>query len=575
MKIAIVHKEKCNPESCGKLCSKLCPVNRKGEDCIIIEKKASISEELCIGCAICQNRCPFNAISIINLPEKLDKDLIYRFGKNGFALYRLPLLRFGSILGLFGKNGIGKSTTLKIFSGHLKINFGREKAEEKEIKEYFKGSELLNYFENIDKIKISYKPQNLSELGNSKVKVSDVISQIQKDKKKIGKIVSELNIENFLDRQLNQLSGGELQKVSIAIAFLKDADVYFIDEPLAYLDIEERIRISNFIRKIVSEKKAVIVVEHDLLMLDFLTDYINIFYGNPSDYGVVSTVMTSKTAVNTYLGGFLKEDNIRFRDKPIKFFKIEQKQKSNFKLFDWPNFTKTFKNFKLNVNSSFINEGSVTGIIGKNGIGKTTFVKCLANEIDIDKGKIDSKKMRFAYKPQYLNSNSDDLVAAIIKKEKIDKYLIHLFSLEMLNIKKIKELSGGELQRLEVARCLSKDADLYLIDEPSAYLDVEERLNVAKAINEIIANKSKACFVVDHDLLFLSYVADSLLVFSGEAGKNGETSKSLDFSEGLNRLLKELNITVRRDEETLRPRINKPDSVLDRKQKEKGKYFED
>ena len=110
MRIAIIEKEKCKPLACGKVCAKACPINKKGEECIKIGDKAEIDEKLCIGCAICQNRCPFSAINIVNLPAIKDENLIFRYSKNGFALYGLPIPRENSILGLLGRNGIGKST---------------------------------------------------------------------------------------------------------------------------------------------------------------------------------------------------------------------------------------------------------------------------------------------------------------------------------------------------------------------------------------------------------------------------------------------------------------------------------
>ena len=132
-RLAIIRKEECHPQECQELCARLCPVNRKGEDCIKIVGKAQISEGMCIGCNICVRRCPFGAISIVNLPEELLSRLVYRYGQNGFALYSLPIPRFGSVLGLLGKNGIGKSTALEILSNKLKPNLGKD-ATEKEIK---------------------------------------------------------------------------------------------------------------------------------------------------------------------------------------------------------------------------------------------------------------------------------------------------------------------------------------------------------------------------------------------------------------------------------------------------------
>ena len=572
-RLAIIRKEECHPDKCDSLCAKLCPVNRKGEDCIrIINNKANISEELCIGCAICQNRCPFSAISIVNLPEELMKRLVHRYGTNGFALYSLPIPRFGSVLGLLGKNGIGKSTALEILSNKLAPNLGKEKTSEKEIKEFFKGSELLNYFTKLSKMKIAIKPQNLSQLAKFKIPVLKFLAKFAK-KAEIEKLAEELAIAHVLEKNLNELSGGELQKVAILASTLKDADIYFLDEPLAYLDISERIRVSNYIQELCDKNKAVILVEHDLLLLDYVTDYVNIIYGKPGCYGIISEIRAAKKAINTYLSGFLKEENIRFRDKAITFNFGAKKRESSVVLMEWPDFTKSYPKFELKINAGSINTKSVIGIAGRNAIGKTTFVKCLANVIETNEKNLQSKA-KISYKPQYLEEESEDLVMDVIKREKINSRLISLLSLEHFMMRQLNQLSGGELQRLAIAACLAKDADIYLIDEPSAYLDVEERLQAARAIEETVKEKEKAAFVVDHDLLFLSYLADSMIVFSGEPGKSGSASNPYPIVQGMNALLKLLNITLRRDEETGRPRINKMDSVLDREQRKKGNWFE-
>ena len=571
-RLAIIRKEYCHPDSCGNLCAKLCPINRKGEECIKIIGKAHISEELCIGCAICQNRCPFKAVSIVNLPEELMKRLIYRYGDNGFALYSLPIPRFNSVLGLLGKNGIGKSTALEILSNKLKPNLGKKEATASEIKDFLKGSELFNYFEHISNLKVAVKPQNISQLSKYKIRVIDFLSKFgsQKDIKKLSE---EMVISYNLERNMDELSGGELQKVAVLAATMKEADVYFLDEPLTYLDISERIRVSDYIKELSGKNKAVILIEHDLLLLDYVTDYVNIIYGKPGSYGIISDIRASKKAINTYLSGFLKEENILFRDKEIKFNFGVRKKEDTALLLEWPEFAKSYKNFKLKIKAGSINTKSVIGIAGKNGIGKTTFIKCLAGLIDSDEKNLKSK-LEISYKPQYLEENSEELVAEIIQREKINKRLISLLSLEDLFMRQLKQLSGGELQRLAIAACLAKEADVYLIDEPSAFLDVEERIQAARAIEETMKEKESAAFVVDHDLLFLSYLADSLIVFSGQPAKEGKASNPYDIISGLNELLRILDITLRRDEESGRPRINKKGSVLDREQRRSGDLFE-
>ena len=421
-------------------------------------------------------------------------------------------------------------------------------------------------------MKVAIKPQNLSQISKSKLNVLEFLTKFAK-KSEIEMLAEDLAIEHTLGKKLNELSGGELQKVAILAATLKEADIYFLDEPLAYLDISERIRVSNYIQELSEKEKAVILIEHDLLLLDYVTDYVNIIYGKPGCYGIISEIRAAKKSINTYLSGFLKEENIRFRDKEITFnFNAKRKEGSEI-LFEWPAFTKSYKDFELNVNPGAIYAKSVVGIAGRNAIGKTTFVKCLAGLIETNEKNLKAK-MKVSYKPQYLEEESEEMVAIIISREKINKRLISLLSLEHFMMRQLKQLSGGELQRLAIAACLAKDADLYLIDEPSAYLDVEERLQAARAIEETITEKGRAALVVDHDLLFLSYLADSLIVFSGKPGKKGDASKPYKIVEGMNELLKSLNITLRRDAETGRPRINKPDSVLDREQRKSGHWFQ-
>lgn len=581
-RIAVLNKEICAPTKCGdKLCKKLCPVNRTSGECIVdsSDGKVSINADLCVGCNICVRRCPFGAISIINLPDELKKDVINRYGENGFALYRLPMPRFGSTLGILGKNGIGKSTSLKILSRKEKPNFG-DFTNKTMPKDIFKGSELLTYFEKLPNMKISIKPQNifsLMQFGKVKDLLDKTVESVKdlddmKESVKLKEtIIKELKINKFLGKECSNLSGGELQKVALAVACIKKADIYFFDEPLAYLDIVERIRVSNFIRKLSQGGAAVVIVEHDLILLDYITDFINIIYGEPACYGIISPIRSTKNAINSYLDGYLREEKMRFRDKPIKFdFSLQDKQLGG-QLFEWPAFTKTLPGFTLTAKEGQISKRSVVGIAGKNATGKTTFVKCLAGVEKTDDDKL-THDMKISHKPQYLNP-TEELVFEIIKREKISKRLISLLKIEKLMMQKLSQLSGGELQKVAVATCLAKDADIYLLDEPSAHLDVEDRLKVADAIRETIIEKDSGAFVVDHDLLFLSYVADSMIAFDGEPSKYGETSTVNTIIDGMNNLLKMLDITVRKDPETGRPRINKPDSVLDRNQRSKDQWF--
>ena len=582
-RIAVIEKEKCNPEGCGNfLCIRVCPINKSGEECIVKgeDGKPVINEEMCTGCGICVHRCPYGAISVINLPEELTEKPIHQYGKNGFHLYNLPTPIFGKVVGILGKNGIGKSTAIKILASVLEPNLGdieKEKANYGELIEYFKGTEAQLFFEKVkDKeIKIAYKLQQVDLIPRTtKGKVIDLLKNVD-EKKQLEKITKELGIEKILDNDITKISGGELQRVAIAATVLKKANLYIFDEPTSYLDIKQRLKVAKFIRDLADEKTAVMVVEHDLIILDYMAELVHLMYGKEAVYGIVSLPKATKAGINVYLEGYLKEQNIRFRDYKIKFeAKPLIKKKSEFLLTSWKDIEKKLGKFKLEAKEGSIFKKEVCGILGENGIGKTTFVRILAEDIKQDKGEI-TQKVKVSYKPQYLDAASDELVANVLQKA-IQKYsaaVINPLNIKPLLMRKVSELSGGELQRVAIALCLGQDADLYLLDEPSAYLDVEQRLVVSKVIKELMELKGKSALVVDHDLLFVDYLSQNLIVFDGEPAVNGNVKGPFDMEEGMTFFLKELGITFRRDEESHRPRANKVGSVKDREQKSKNKYY--
>ncbi|GAG16465.1 unnamed protein product, partial [marine sediment metagenome] len=255
--------------------------NKSGEECIVEgdDNKPKINEELCTGCGICVHRCPYDAISVINLPEELTEKPIHQYGENGFHLYNLPTPIFGKVVGILGKNGIGKSTAIKILASVLEPNLGeieKEKADYGELIEYFKGTEAQLFFEKVKdkKIKIAYKLQQVDLIPKTqKGKVKELLKKVD-EKKQLGKIAKELEIEEILDNDIKKISGGELQRVAIAATVLKKANLYIFDEPTSYLDIKQRLKIAKFIRNLANEKTAVMVVEHDLIILDYMADLV-------------------------------------------------------------------------------------------------------------------------------------------------------------------------------------------------------------------------------------------------------------------------------------------------------------
>ena len=587
MRIAVLLKDRCKPKNCAMECIKFCPRVRAGDETIVKgeDGKPIISEDLCVGCGICVHKCPFDAIKIIGLAEELETDLVHQFSKNGFRLFRLPVPKSGSCVGMLGPNGIGKTTAIKILSGQIIPNLGEYKKTPsfEEILDYFSGTELYDHFKIISEgdIKCVVKPQYVDKLPKvMKGKIIEVLKKAD-NAGRLDSIIEKLGIGNILDKEISKgtISGGELQLVSIAAALVKDVDLYFFDEPSSYLDIHQRLKVARVIKDL-AEQKKVIVIEHDLAVLDFLCDNVHLMYGTEGAYGVVTHPRGVRHAINTYLSGYLKEENIRFGEK-IEFFDHPPKKRQEMNiLVTYDNLSKSFKEFKLDIEKGLIRQGEIIGIVGPNAIGKTTFVKMLAGATKPTSGEIDFE-IKVSYKPQYISPDFSGTVREFLEKYSQDLFISPFFKAEILkpmNLKylfdkRLDTLSGGELQRVAIANALVKDADIYLIDEPSAYLDSEQRMITSRTVRRVVEKSGKSAMIVDHDVYFIDMISDALIVFEGEPGLNGVGRGPFSLHEGMNRFLKQVDITFRRDEDTHRPRVNKPSSYMDRKQRNEGEYY--
>jgi len=586
LRIAVIDYDKCQPKKCNLLCLNYCPGPRMNEETIIVDevtKKPIISEVLCTGCGICIHKCPYKAISIVNLPEELSQP-IHQYGPNTFRLYRLPIPKEGKVLGLIGQNGVGKTTAIRILSGELYPNMGDYASKEmKNLTSYFRGTELQGYFEKIEakNIKSSIKPQYVDKLSQVvKGNTGELLEKV--DERGISKeLIRELGLNDALDKDISVLSGGELQRVAVIASMSKDADIYFLDEPTSYLDIKQRLNVAKAIRNL-AEQKTVVVIEHDLAILDYLSDNIHILYGQPGVYGIVSTPLGVRVGINMYLDGYIKEDNVRFRDESIKFYQKEEKSlKSKKVLLEYPSFEKNYESFSLKTEGGILHKGEVIGIVGPNATGKSTFIKILAGVLEPDGGNKFETELKVSYKPQYIKRDYEGTVRNLLSEVAKEKFHTNIYKAEILRPldidpiidNSISELSGGELQRVAIATCLSQDADLYLFDEPSAYLDIEQRLNFSKVLRRFIGDKGLMAVIVEHDLVSLDYTSDKAIVFSGRPSVSGIASPPLSLRDGMNRFLKEIGITFRREPGSGRPRSNKLDSQKDREQKSSGEYY--
>lgn len=593
--IAIVNSDKCKPKKCRQECKKSCPVVRTGKLCIEVDassKIAFISERLCIGCGICPKKCPFDAINIINLPTNLETQVTHRYSANSFKLHRLPMPRPGQVLGLVGTNGIGKSTALKILAGKMKPNLGMydNPPDWEEVLKKFRGSELQNYFTKVleDDLKAVTKPQYVDQIPKA-IKGTDravghIISQrSQVDEARLDEITTELELKQVWDRDVDLLSGGELQRFAIAMVCVQKADVYMFDEPSSFLDVKQRLAAGRIIRSLLGPNSYVIVVEHDLSILDYLSDYICVLYGKPAVYGVVTAPFSVREGINIFLDGNIPTENLRFREESLTFRVGEAGEEylaDKNRAYGYPDMSCTMGSFNLTVKAGDFTDSEILVMMGENGTGKTTFCKMLAGALKPDDGK-KIPPMNISMKPQKITPKFTGTVRQLFFKKIKAAFLSPQFQTDVYKPLKmddfidqeVQNLSGGELQRVAIVLALGIPADIYLIDEPSAYLDSEQRIIAARVIKRFIMHSKKTAFVVEHDFIMATYLADRVIVFDGQPSKKSRANTPESLLTGCNKFLKNLDVTFRRDPNTYRPRINKLDSQLDHEQKANGNYF--
>lgn len=180
------------------------------------------------------------------------------------------------------------------------------------------------------------------------------------------------------------------------------------DEPSSYLDVKQRLKAARMIRSMLNSDNYVVCVEHDLSILDYLSDFICCLYGNPGAYGVVTMPFSVREGINVFLSGFVHTENMRFREEELTFKVVESDEEKKQQAvggaikkahYEYPAMTKTQGDFSLRVEPGSFQQSEIVVMLGQNGTGKTTLIKMLAGLLKPDDDSVEIPRLNISYKP--------------------------------------------------------------------------------------------------------------------------------------------------------------------------------
>lgn len=400
----------------------------------------------------------------------------------------------GECILLTGVSGSGKSTLIHLMNGLIPTLY--EGQLEGEI--LFKNKDLKD-IESYDISKnIGYVSQDprghffttntTSELVFSMENYGIPLNEM---KKKYSELVNLLELEKLVDKNIIYISSGERQKIAIGCSLSLEPEIIILDEPSSNLDFHMTKKLEQLIEKLKTKGYTIIIAEHRMYYIQDLIDRVFVINNGKVIEKTISDLKSNNEVPLRSLDIFnLELENISCKNKEL--------------LMEINNIT--YKNILSNITTT-VYKGDVIGLIGKNGVGKTTLLRLLSNIMKPNKGKIVGKVVPFLVMQDMDYQFFTESVESEMKfgsadndLEKINSLLMKLGLIEFKD--KIPfELSGGQKQRLLIAISALANVNLLMFDEPTSGLDYVNMTKVSGILKDL--SKNSALIVATHDIEFL------------------------------------------------------------------------
>ena len=400
----------------------------------------------------------------------------------------------GECILLTGVSGSGKSTLIHLmngliptlYEGHLEGDILFKNKDLKDIESY-DISKNIGYVSQ-DPRGHFFTTNTTSELVFSMENYGIPLNEM---KKKYSQLVELLELEKLVDKNIIYISSGERQKIAIGCSLSLEPEIIILDEPSSNLDFYMTKKLKQLIEKLKTKGYTIIIAEHRMYYIQDLIDRV--------------FVINNGKVIEKTISDLKSNNEIPLRSLDIFNLELENISSKNKELLMEIN-NITYKDILTNITTT-IYKGDVIGLIGKNGVGKTTLLRLLSNIIKPDKGKVVGKVIPFLVMQdmdyQFFTESVESEMKfgdADIDLEKINSLLMKLGLTEFKD--KIPfELSGGQKQRLLIAISALANVNLLMFDEPTSGLDYVNMTKVSGILKDL--SKNSALIVATHDIEFL------------------------------------------------------------------------